>query len=95
MGRYRRRQREVVIHGTVTPAEWDSHRALSRVWIITDDERRYEVCDDQYGRELLDYPYEYVRAWGVLDQTGGGALFHLEDFEPMDLDDIAGSDEPH
>jgi hypothetical protein len=87
MGRKKRQQRQIVVRGTVTPVEWEEDRTLSPVWILADDERRYEVFDDEVGQELLDYPHETVQAWGVMEQIGGQLLFRVKRFEPLSFED--------
>jgi len=81
MGRKKRQQRQIVVRGTVTPVDWEEDQTLSPVWLIAEDDRRYEVFDDEVGQELLDHPYEMVQAWGVMEQLGGQLLFRVKRFE--------------
>lgn len=87
MGRKKRQKRQVAVQGTITPADWEEDRTLSRIWIVTDEDRRYEVLDNEIGQELLDYPYEVVRAWGEMEQIGGQLVFTVKRFEPLSFEE--------
>lgn len=81
----RRKHRKAVIHGVVTPEDWDDGDGLTHVSIITDDYEKYEVFCDDIGKELSDYHYETVRAFGVVEIGGeGNTIIRITDFSPYE-----------
>lgn len=85
MARKKAKKKKATISGLVTPAEWDDLEQASRVNIVTDDQTVLEVYDDEAGQQLLDYLYETVKAFGLVERgSDGGWVLYVADFQPQD-----------
>jgi hypothetical protein len=81
----RKRTRKIVVYGVVNPEDWDDGDGLTHLSIITDDYDKFEVLVDDVGQELLDYAYETVRVFGVLEiGSVGNKILRVIDFSPHD-----------
>lgn len=79
----RRKSKKIVIHGVVTPEEWGDGDGLTHISIITDDYEKYDIIGDEIGEELIDYRYESVRVYGVVELgRTGNKLLKVVDFTP-------------
>lgn len=74
-------QERVVIHGIVTPCDWDKEGNIIGLALSTQNEEEYLIEDDAKGKELLKDLHQQVRIGGRIMETSGTKIIKVEEYE--------------